>query len=299
MNKRVLKAPFRWAGSKKSLLNELIDTFDVEKEIYVEPFLGSGVVLLNVLNNTTYKKYYVNDINSNIIKIYKYIQTEPSKLCESINNIVYDFNKLDDIEKSTYYYEIRNRYNDSNLEDIEEASYFWFLMSAGYNGVYRVNSNGKFNVPYGKVNKLNLDISHILEISNLLSNVCFYNLDYQDFFREIQGYANAQDFFVYCDPPYIAKSDSMKNQILYTSNKFIHEEFLLFLEQQKFFEKTSIMISMSKSQEADELYEKYFDMSRDMMDLLRKVNPSKKLKVIEKAFFNYIINLEEHDYVER
>ncbi|MCV38717.1 DNA adenine methylase, partial [Listeria monocytogenes] len=78
--KNVITAPIRWTGSKKKLLNEMLLTFDKEKSVYIEPFLGSGTVLLNVLSQNMYKKYYVNDINSNLINFYQILKTEKEKL---------------------------------------------------------------------------------------------------------------------------------------------------------------------------------------------------------------------------
>ena len=73
MKKEVINSPIRWAGSKKKILNEVLTLFDKESEYYVEPFLGSGVVLINLMNNIKefkFKKFYVNDINENIINFY-------------------------------------------------------------------------------------------------------------------------------------------------------------------------------------------------------------------------------------
>lgn len=75
MKNEVLSSPIRWAGSKKRVLNEMLESFKKDKENYIEPFLGSGVVMINVLNNINilhYKNIYVNDINSNIIHFYKF-----------------------------------------------------------------------------------------------------------------------------------------------------------------------------------------------------------------------------------
>ena len=70
IDSKVINAPIRWAGSKKKLLNEMLHAFEADKDVYIEPFLGSGIVLLNVLENQMYRKYYVNDINNNLILFY-------------------------------------------------------------------------------------------------------------------------------------------------------------------------------------------------------------------------------------
>ena len=83
IDSKVLNSPIRWAGSKKKILNEMLNAFKPGKDNYIECFLGSGVVLINVLKNNDklkYKNFYVNDINSNIINFYKLLQKKPEYL---------------------------------------------------------------------------------------------------------------------------------------------------------------------------------------------------------------------------
>ena len=87
IDSKVLNSPIRWAGSKKKILNEMLNAFKPVKDNYIECFLGSGVVLINVLKNNDklkYKNFYVNDINSNIINFYKLLQKKPEYLIKEI-----------------------------------------------------------------------------------------------------------------------------------------------------------------------------------------------------------------------
>lgn len=189
MKKDVVNSPIRWAGSKKKLLNEMLEkTFVRDCENYVECFLGSGVVLLNVLNNVQelgYKKFYVNDINSNIINFYTMLQKEPKYLIDNIQKISQKYNMLNIEQQSAMYYEIRDVFNKvSNVK--EKTIYFYFLMKTGFNGVYRENSKGYFNVPFGRKDKIIINEEYLENISSLIQRVEFYNLPFEDFLFEMK-----------------------------------------------------------------------------------------------------------------
>ena len=128
MKKEVVNSPIRWAGSKKKLLNEMLEkTFVRDCENYVECFLGSGVVLLNVLNNAQelgYKKFYVNDINSNIINFYTMLQKEPKYLIDNIQKMSQKYNVLNIEQQSAMYYEIREAFNKGF--DVKEKTIYFY-----------------------------------------------------------------------------------------------------------------------------------------------------------------------------
>ena len=133
INSKVLNSPIRWAGSKKKILNEMLNAFKTNRENYIECFLGSGVVLINVLKNNDklkYKKFYVNDINSNIINFYKLLQKKPEFLVERISKLMEIYNNYDMVQKENYYYELRSKFNaETDLN--EKAILFYFLMKTG------------------------------------------------------------------------------------------------------------------------------------------------------------------------
>lgn len=186
MKKEVLSSPIRWAGSKKRVLNEMLEFFEKDKENYIEPFLGSGVVMINVLNNIEYLKYknfFVNDINSNIIDFYKTLKKNPEYLVKALLKLSNLYNKKTDFEKEQMYYEIRDKFNCS---DSNKMVYFYFLMKVGFNGVYRENKQGKFNVPFGKKEKFIVQEENLYNISKLIKRVNFYNLPYQQFFSKLK-----------------------------------------------------------------------------------------------------------------
>ncbi|MBC1211803.1 Dam family site-specific DNA-(adenine-N6)-methyltransferase [Listeria booriae] len=296
----VISSPIRWTGSKRKLLNEMLYVFDREKEIYVEPFLGSGTVLLNVLKNELYNYYYVNDINSNLIDFYKSLKDNYGKLSKVIIRICKEYNSLMSIdEKEAYYYSMRERYNNNRSKVFTRAAIFWFLMKSGYNGVYRINSNGKFNVPFGKKNTISFDLDSARYISELIQPVRFYSLEYADFIEVIAKKGILSTAFLYCDPPYIPETKAMRNQILYTKNRFEHTDFVLRMLECNLKHNTTFMISMSDSESTDELYNIWNFNKIHICDIIRSVNPKKRLASREVAFLNYdIVKIECSKKVE-
>ncbi len=289
MKNEVLSSPIRWAGSKKRVLNEMLESFKRDKENYIEPFLGSGVVMINVLNNNIdtlhYKNIYVNDINSNIINFYKLLKSKPKILIRSLLELSEIYNCKSNKDKEKMYYEIREKFNNS--ED-NKSVYFYFLMKVGFNGVYRENKLGKFNVPFGRKKKFIVHEDDLLRISKLIKNVKFYNLSYEKFLDMLLKKGILNNSFMYCDPPYIPDDELVsQKQELYTSGKFNHYDFV---EKLKTFNNSNIMVSMSESTKAKKIYGNCF-VSKNLADIIRTINPQKMFKSKEILFLNY----EEND----
>lgn len=290
MKKDVISSPIRWAGSKKKLLNEMLEKMFVKnKKNYVECFLGSGVVLLNVLNNKEelkYDNFYVNDINSNIINFYKMLQDEPQYLLDNIKPLMQHYNSLKIEQKSDLFYEIRKKFNESS--DIKEKSiYFYFLMKTGFNGVYRENSKGEFNVPFGKKEKVVINEDYLINISKMIKKVKFYNLPFEQFLEKMNKKNILDDSFIYCDPPYLP--DDMlvyQKQMLYTKDSFNHELFFEIINKLNI---KNIMISMSESMIADHIYKHNPFKKINIMEIIRVINPKKLFSSKEIAYVNYDI----------
>lgn len=288
----VISSPIRWAGSKKTIIKDLLDVFPSDKENYIEPFLGSGVVLLNVLINSdkfSFKNYYVNDINKNIIGFYKSLQNSECvyELVRKINNLIKKYNSLANInEKSNYYYHQRNKYNYVDLEDIDKFVVFFFLMKAGFNGVYRVNSKGFFNVPFGKKELLNFNSESLFRVRDLVKKVHFYSVDYYSFLEKIEK-RKLTSCFVYCDPPYIPDDKSFyQKQMLYSKNTFDHNEFASNCMRISNNNNWTIYISMSDSTIANKIYMSCGYIKHDIKELSRIINPLIDFKSKEVIFTN-------------
>lgn len=290
--KPVISSPFRWAGSKKRLLNEMLNLFDNSKNKYIEGFLGSGVVLINLLNNKDlicFDRYIVNDSNENIISFYKFLQDNPKELIKQLKKISDEYNgQKNIIEKENLFYIKRDLFNNAKNSKTKSIL-FWFLMKTGFNGVYRENSKGRFNVPFGKKEKINLDDKNLLNISSLIANVEFNCLDYKDFFNKYKSFLFNGDFFVYLDPPYLPEDDAInQTHIMYSKNRFDHHKFK---ETISTINNNSFMISMSNSCKAREVYGEF--IMESVADVVRTINPNKNINSIEVAFVNYCVIKDE------
>ena len=290
MNKKVIGSPIRWAGSKKKLLNEMLkETFKRHQKNYVECFLGSAVVLLNVINNNeelNYENFYVNDINSNIINFYIILQKRPKFLISQIKKMSDKYNNLSMDEKSNFYYETRNIFNCLDNSD-EKSIYFYFLMKTGFNGVYRENGKGKFNVPFGRKEKIIIDEKGLMNISRMIKKVKFYNLSVEKFLDKMNKKGILDDAFVYCDPPYLPDDLLVfQKQMLYTKESFNHELFFSTINDLNI---KNVMISMSESKIADRIYNNSPFKKIDVRSIIRIINPQKMFSSKEVAYINYQI----------
>ena len=203
--------PFvKWAGGKGSLLCQIDDLLPhaflgSEDVTYVEPFVGGGALLFHVLNHyPRIKRAIINDINEDLIACYKLIQTDPQSLIDPLEELDRHFLALgNEEERKLYYYDLRQLYNQRNSGTEQQAALFYFLNHTCFNGLYRVNANSDFNVPYGKnagkriCNKELIMADHI--ILNRV-NVSIYCGPYQQVTKHIRKYNKA---FFYLDPPYL------------------------------------------------------------------------------------------------
>lgn len=292
IDSKVVTAPIRWAGSKKKLLNEMLHAFEKNKDVYIEPFLGSGIVLLNVLENQMYKKYYVNDINENLILFYNTLKNDSNQLIKRIDSLCREYNKFaDDEEKWNYFYKKRESFNKKQIRNVTRAALFWFLMKAGYNGVYRVNSKGKFNVPCGKREKIVCNKEKMEEISQKIQNVEFFCMDYSSFIDMVLEREKNESIFMYCDPPYMPETVSSQKHILYTQNVFEHTKFMEYMNAICHIADISVMISMAETENVVQMYKEHSHFIKvKIEEIVRKVNPMKQMKSKEIAFVNYSVN---------
>lgn len=198
--------PFlKWAGGKTQLLST-IDSYlpqDFEREnniTYIEPFVGGGAVLFYMLQHyPQITRAVINDINPRLINAYKVIRDNPHALIDSLKNIERQYKVIKESEgQKDYFLSIRTKFNQENLTDIEEAACLIFLNRTCFNGLYRENSKGRFNVPFGRyINPTICDEELLISDSNLLQKVEIFQGD----FSQTAEYANGYTFF-YFDPPY-------------------------------------------------------------------------------------------------
>lgn len=196
--------PFvKWAGGKTQLLPEIRKHYPHRIKKYCEPFVGGGAVLFDVLQKCRPEKVLVNDVNEELINTYLQIKTDCNLLIEQLSELQQDY-KSQSLEKNKIlFYEKRLRYNElkinrNDAENLEKAALFIFLNKTCFNGLYRVNKRGEFNVPFNNAkNPLICDEENLRACSELLQNVQMKTGDYSDCKDFIDS-----ETFVYLDPPY-------------------------------------------------------------------------------------------------
>lgn len=206
MCKGVAKPFLKWAGGKGQLLNKFEEMYPQELingeiDTYIEPFVGGGAVLFDVLQKYKVKKAVIVDLNKELINCYRCIKADANELINHLKTLQSEFLPLSDENRKDYFLKVRNRYNEIHLNgkyDFEKAADFIFLNKTCFNGLYRVNSKGEFNVPFGKYkNPLICDSENLILINKLLQNVEIRFGDYSI----CEEYVNGKPF-IYFDPPY-------------------------------------------------------------------------------------------------
>ena len=203
--------PFvKWAGGKGQLLDEIDLRLGrmMEKHpscLYVEPFVGGGAVLFHVLKHyQSVQKAIINDINPRLITTYRVIQQSPCDLLQKLAELQQRYYPLSHDDRTSMYMAERKRFNDGNLDDVDVAALFIFLNRTCFNGLYRENSKGGFNVPHGRYANPNLcDEKTILADSEALQKVEIMCGDFSG-----TGIFAGADTVYYFDPPYKPLSET-------------------------------------------------------------------------------------------
>ena len=185
--------PFvKWAGGKRQLLPQIKERMPAKYNNYFEPFVGGGAVIFELLP----RKALINDINKALINAYKQICDAPDAFLKAVNKI--DEEMLEDGKK--YYYSLREHYNDKLMKDeydVELAALFVFINKHCFNGLYRVNGKGLFNVPYNNSRSSSADENSIMKISKYLQGITITDGDFEDACKDAK-----KGDFVFIDSPY-------------------------------------------------------------------------------------------------
>ena len=207
--------PFiKWAGGKSRLISQLKNFIPEEFNNYFEPFVGSGALFFYLTSSFNTKKNFLlhlSDINSELINVYKTIKNNLKNL---IKELQYNENEYSNDPKK-FYYKLRGE--RFPFDSIKEAARFITLNKTCYNGLYRVNKNGIFNVPIGSYIKPKIcDIRNLTKVNKIMNlrNTTIENYDYQKISSKIQ-----ENDFIYLDPPYFPINET-SNFTNYTSYGF-------------------------------------------------------------------------------
>lgn len=225
MNNLKAKPFVKWVGGKTQLLDEVQKSLPANlcqysNLTYIEPFIGGGAVLFWILQEyPNISRAIINDINKELICTYKVIKNNVQELICRLENLQFQYKSRDLEERKSFFLEQRRLFNSKDISDIETAALFIFLNKTCFNGLYRVNSKGEFNVPHGKyANPKICDKDNLVAVSRLLQRVDIYCGDFAD----TEKFANDNTIF-YLDPPYKPLSET-SSFTSYSKDGFNDEE---------------------------------------------------------------------------
>lgn len=278
--------PFvKWAGGKGQLLPQIVRLIPAKFASYFEPFLGGGAVFFQIATSdtTSDRNAFLSDINAELIDAYKVIKDNVEELISALICHQFEYDK----SPKKYYYDLRD--SIKKLNKIDKAARFITLNKTCYNGLYRVNRNGLFNVPIGRYkNPIICDADNLRNISIVLKRSGSY-LRVSDYKKILVEKAEKDDF-VYLDPPFYPISNTA-NFTSYTNNGFS-------LEDQKdlaaiFNELTGkgckVLLSNSNTEEIRKLYSNYSHLTQ-VINVNRSINAvaSKRVGHTELLIRNYV-----------
>lgn len=256
LNKHLARPFLKWAGGKTQLLQKFERFFPVELkqgkiDEYFEPFIGGGAVFFYIAQRYRVKEAYLYDINKELILAYKAVQNDIDKLIILLQATARKYLGLTEDARKEYYYKIRDMYNQERLTiDYSEYSTDWvrraaqliFLNRTCFNGLFRVNSKGEFNVPFGRYkNPVILDEKNLRAASKLLKGVVIEHGDFMSIKDKVTS-----NSFVYFDPPYrpINKTSSFTS---YSTFEFNDEQQIRLAKLYKELNKKGVKLMLSNS----------------------------------------------------
>lgn len=201
--KKKYRAFLKWAGGKYSLVEQIQHRLPEGNKL-IEPFVGAGSVFLN----TDYPKYLLNDINPDLINLYKIVKAKPKSFVRDAKSLFVQKNN-----DKVQYYGLRQEFNNST-DPYYRSLLFLYLNRHGFNGLCRYNLSGLFNVPFGDYQKPYFPEDEIYYFSEKASRAVFICQDYAQVFRRAR-----KGDVIYCDPPYAPLSDTA-NFTSYASGGF-------------------------------------------------------------------------------
>lgn len=297
--------PFlKWAGGKRQLLEQLKPYLPPELENgritrYVEPFVGSGAVFFDLYHSYQWDDCLIADVNPELILVYQTIRYRMGELIDQLGNLEREYLSLNEVDRRNFYYQTRERYNDQRVSVdfekfesawVDRSAYMLFLNRTGYNGLYRVNSNGDFNVPCGRYkNPRILDAENLHYVSAVLNQVA---IRYGDF-EEIDDFVDDKTL-VYFDPPYRPISETA-HFTTYSKGAFDDNQQLRLADFYRGLDARGVKLMLSNSDPhnvdpLDDFFERAYDGFRiERLQAKRNINrdPDKRGPISELLILNY------------
>jgi DNA adenine methylase len=302
---RTAKPFMKWAGGKGQLIEKLANLFPYEMNTgitkkYAEPFIGGGALFFFVAQTySQIEKFYISDVNQELVLAYKTIQADVEGLISFLEKLENKYHSLDSSGQKDFYYKQRERFNQNLLHFdfkkfqpgwIERTSEIIFLNRTCFNGLFRVNSKGEFNVPFGDYKNPKIcDVENLRAVSALLQKA---EIELGDF--TVSEKFIDSSTFVYFDPPYrpLSKTASFTSYSKFefgdSAQKRLAEYFVLLSKR-----KAKLMLSNSDPKNEnpeDHFFEDlYKDFRIERVDASRMINSdaSKRGKIKELVILNY------------
>lgn len=264
--KTVPKPFVKWAGGKRQLIPTMSTHFPKKFGTYYEPFLGGGAVLFHTLSENPGQKCSVSDLNSDLVLTYITIRDRVEELISSLKK----HSKKYFADKSTYYYQVREK---EPRDQIAKCARLIFLNRTCFNGLYRVNSKGKFNVPLGRYSNPNIvNEENLRAVSKILQskNIKIGCRDFGSILDDVK-----KNDFVYFDPPYQPVSDTA-NFTSYTNRDFGVNDLKRLVEvcEDLHSKECKVVFSNSNTKEVKEMFEKNWKISE--IEANRAINSNSK-----------------------
>jgi DNA adenine methylase len=200
----------KWVGAKNRVKDLITSLFPEEYNDYYEPFLGGGSIFLHNLKGN--RRFYLSDINQDLINLWKTIQSNVEPLIELCEKHKSEYNN--NPQQLKKFHELREQFNSRQSNEVESSALFYILLKAGFNGLVRYNKKGILNSGWGERN-IRFEANDVREINKLLREheVYFSAIS----FEEIQP---KQGDLVFCDPPYIPVGNRILNRRAYSKKGF-------------------------------------------------------------------------------
>jgi DNA adenine methylase len=300
----VAKPVLKWAGGKGQLLDQITNYLPKELKTgqitrYIEPFIGGGALFFFIAQNYAVRELYISDSNAELIVLYTTIQRRPKDLIKILDDIEKNYHALTAEKQKEFFYEIREKYNQEqptfNFDNfsaqwINRAAQIIFLNKTCFNGLFRVNSKGGFNVPHGDYKNPRIcDTDNLSAVSEILKRTV---IKYADF-AECESFTD-ENAFVYFDPPYrpLSKTASFN---AYSKANFGDPEQERLAEFYRLLDRRGTKLMLSNSDPKNtEITNEFFDELYNGFDIKRvkasrniNSNGAKRGQITELLITNY------------